>query len=216
MRDQSRYAYRIQVDKSQWARGKEASESPYLICPKTGKYDIVGKIMLDMGYPKKYMVGKRWPSQVVQSWGQRERIMGELAWMVSKAQADTEECVDLLTVNDDPTLEDDARLKKIADILNPLNFGVLISDKAEPKSKVKVSEVEDDDLFTISGRVRNRAERTITLSTPMGRSWVQDVYLAVDYGAVEARVLATQTPEVQAIYDEFTQVAEAEDNGEQR
>jgi hypothetical protein len=132
LKNQEHYGYRLIIDPNKWLRGEEACKRPFLYDAETGKIDIMGYIMLLFGYGGSSLKGMRWPSQVVQKLGQREQIIAELKWMVSKAQADTEESVEIMTINDDPKISDDERLRLLALKLNQRNFGLIL-----PIEKVK-------------------------------------------------------------------------------
>lgn len=166
---QEQYGYKVVLDKQKWLRGEEACKMPYLLEPKTSRYDAAAKIMLDMGYSTSMLRGKRWPCQVIQALGRNERIFEQLRWMVSKAQADTEQCVELITVNDDPRIDDDTRIKRIQAIINPHNIGLIVTDSsikvelpketADSPSVVSRLRIFDEEMRMIERAREERLER---------------------------------------------------------
>ena len=156
---QEQYGYKVVLDKQKWLRGDDACKMPYLLEPKTSRYDVAAKIMLDMGYSISMLRGKRWPCQVIQALGRQERIFEQLRWMVSKAQADTEQCVELITINDDPTIDDETRIKKIQAIVNPYNIGLIITDSSAKPNISGRSFEEDMRILEIAREERRERER---------------------------------------------------------
>jgi hypothetical protein len=134
----------IKVDRSLWLRGEEASKNPVLYDPSTKKYDFLGKLLATIGYEYTYLKGFRWPSQAINKvHGTRESPPRSLQWLISKAHADTAECIRIALLNDDPTITDEVREREITRILAD-NVGYMVEfyDPAPTKKEIWETEMK--------------------------------------------------------------------------
>jgi hypothetical protein len=132
----------ITVDRSLWLRGAEATENPVLYDPNTKKYDFLGKLLATIGYDWQHIKGFRWPSQVINKLhGTRESPPRSLQWLISKAHADTEACIKITLLNDDPTITDEVREREITRIVSE-NVPYMVQFVNPAPSKKEIWETE--------------------------------------------------------------------------
>lgn len=112
--------YRVDVPLNKWHRGAAAAERAFLIDPVTGHADIIGTSLLFLGYERTTLFKYRFPSQFVQHvLGRRQFIADPFSWLTNAAQADTEEAIQLIAINDDPNITDDERKRLLSSIVQP-------------------------------------------------------------------------------------------------
>lgn len=109
----------VRIPKPLWLRGKEAAENGAFLCKyvvEEGLYkaDMLGMLLMVYGLDVEELKDKRLVSVIAHSCLQRNRTFPvPLDWIVTRSHADTEDCFELMRINDDPILKEEEREERI-------------------------------------------------------------------------------------------------------
>lgn len=146
----------LNIPRSKWHRGKEAAEKDAFIHNKTtGKSDIMGFILLNMGYDAEQLHGQRLPSVIAHQVLPRNHLFPRpYQWITTTSHADTEDTLEVIKINDDPALKEEERESKLTQKLGRLGISlVFLDDKPYLKHEdfvsfldvIEVPDIEFDD-----------------------------------------------------------------------
>jgi hypothetical protein len=142
------------IDPVYWACGKETAENlgGLLFNQKTRKFDIMGWLIhVYAGYGSGDMGNHRIPSTFVREvLGRNYRFPTPVDWLLTKEGDDSEAGKALILINDDITIDQETRMKRITEILSVHGVAVTFTN-TKPVPKQETLNLKDFQKDIVNG-----------------------------------------------------------------
>jgi hypothetical protein len=142
------------VDPTTWACGKETAENlgGLLFNQKTRKFDIMGWLIHHYcGYSSGDFGNHRIPSMFVREvLGRGFHFSRPLEWLLTPEGHDSEDCKALIFINDDITIDDETRKKRIKELLAKHDVEIKFTD-SKPIPKQETLNLKDFQKDIVNG-----------------------------------------------------------------